>query len=104
MAVLTPVWYVEIMSPTGAWHAQLVYGRAPAEQTVDGKRKFRMAPQLVPLMMLEPTQLPMDQIKLFLSPDGEFFGYEPDVIIGVVEFLRGPDAAMVIREDQRNAS
>lgn len=98
-------WFVEIRNPIGKWQACVITGDYPTEQHYDQRRVFRMPPKLIPDYMNEPTLLPLETLCKFLSPDGEFAGYEDDICRAIVEFLRDPDLeTMVIREDQRDAT
>lgn len=76
-------WFVEEKRFDGGWSPAVYHGDRPDEKRTDGRRSFRRPPELVPDYM---GDLDLKQLMQFLSPDGEFYGFDPMVQKAVIAY------------------
>jgi len=83
------IWYVEEKRFDGGWNPVLYHGAKPDEKRAERNRSFRRPPEPVPDYM---ASLDLKSLGQFLSPDGEFYGYDPFVQKAVIEYQANEEA------------
>ena len=81
------LWFVEEPTFHGQWSPRVYRGDMSSAKHAEGARKFRRDPVLVPDFMRE---LPLERLKILLSPDGEFFHQTDEIKRALVSHWQMP--------------